>query len=120
MNQLIVFGGSIVAVLVLALVARLLGLGRGARIASEAEARDTAEALISGFESAATLLAEDGRAALVHGRAGDAALLKIHGARIAARHLHAPLAATAAPEGLRVDSGDARFGTVTLKGVAAL
>lgn len=120
MNHLIVFGGSIVAVLVLALVARLLGLGRGARIASEAEARDTAEALISGFEGGAAVLASDGRAALVHGRAGDAALLKIHGARIAARHLHAPLAAMVVPEGLTVDSGDVRFGTVMLKGVTAL
>jgi len=46
-SKLAIFGGSIVAVLVLALLARLLGLG-GARIGSAEEARAAAEAMISG------------------------------------------------------------------------
>ena len=119
MTQLTIFGGSIVAVLVLALLARLLGLG-GARIGSAEEARAAAEAMIPGFEGGAVMIGSDGKAALVRGGAGDAALLKIHGARIAARHLRAPLAGTPAPDGLAFDSGDARFGTVVLKGVTAL
>jgi len=118
-SKLAIFGGSIVAVLVLALLARLLGLG-GARIGSAEEAGAAAEAMISGFEGGAVALGSDGRAALVHGGAADAALLKVHGARIAARHLRAPFVSAPASGGLAIDSGDARFGTVVLKGVTAL
>ncbi|MEP9358846.1 hypothetical protein [Sphingomonas sp. KR3-1] len=119
MNQLAIFAGSLASILVMTLAAWLLGLGRGSGIASAEEARDTAEAMISGFDADEALLGSDGKAALVRGKAGDAALLKLHGARIAARHLHAPLASEATPEGLRIDSGDKRFGSVLLRGVTA-
>jgi len=117
MNQLAVFAGSIVFILVMVLAAWALGLGRGAVIASGEEARETAEGMISGFNAGEALLGSDGKAALVHGKAGDVALLKMHGARIAARHLRLPLASQSTPDGLRIDSGDKRFGDVLLRGV---
>ena len=116
MTQLYVFGGSIAAVLVLALISRLLGLG-GGRIAGAEEARAAAEGMIPGFDAGEALLGSDGKAALVHGKRVDAALLKLHGARVAVRHLHVPLISETTPEGLRIDSGDRRFGTVLLRGV---
>lgn len=117
MSQLAVFAGSLGAILVMTLAAWALGLGRGAAIASAEEAREAAEGMISGFDAGEAVLGSDGRAALVHGKAGDVALLKLHGARVAARHLRLPLASESTPEGLRIDSGDRRFGAVLLRGV---
>ncbi len=117
MSELYIFGGSLASILFMTAVAWALGLGRGAAIASAEEARGTAEAMISGFDAGEALLGSDGKAALVHGKAGDVALLKMHGARVAARHLRLPLASLATPDGLRVDSGDKRFGAVLLRGV---
>lgn len=104
-----------VAVLALAGIARALKLG-GKKIADEAEAIATAEAMLSGFEAECAVVGSDGLAALVHGRDGSLALLKVHGARIAARRLMLPVDAEATPEGLRIATGEA-FGTVTVRGV---
>jgi hypothetical protein len=116
-TQLYIFAGSLGSILFMTAIAWALGLGRAAAIASSEEARETAEGMISGFDAGEALLGSDGKAALVHGKAGDVALLKIHGARIAARHLRLPLASAPTPEGLRIDSGDKRFGSVLLRGV---
>jgi hypothetical protein len=116
-SQLAIFLGSLGSILFMTAVAWALGLGRDGAIASAEEAREAAEGMIPGFDAGEALLGSDGRAALVHGRAGDVALLKLHGARIAARHLRLPLATEYTPEGLRIDSGDTRFGSVLLRGV---
>jgi hypothetical protein len=118
-NELIVLGASLGAILALALIAKLLKLG-GGRIGGEDEAMRAAEDILSGFEADRATVASDGQAAIVHGRDGSVALLKVHGARIAGRRLAAPVDATATGEGLRVVSGEARFGTVLLRGVRAL
>ena len=118
MSKLIVLGGSLVAILLLALAARLLRLG-GKRIASEAEAMAEAEAILSGFEATGAVIGSDGQAALVHGRDGSAALLKVHGARIAARRVSAPRAEAVA-DGVRVDSGEALFGAVLIRGASGI
>ena len=119
MKELVILGASLAAILALALAARLLRLGGGG-IHSEAEAMAAAEDYLSGFEAARAVLGEDGRAAIVHGRDGSVALLKLHGARVAARRLHAPIKAAQEPEGLRIATGEARFGTVLVRGVSAL
>lgn len=119
MSPLLTLGGSLVAVLGLALVARLLGLGGGG-IASEAEAIAAAEAMVPGFEGVRAVVGADRRGALVWGREGDAALLKLHGAQIAARRLAPGFAPAATPQGLRIASGERRFGDVVLAGVTAL
>jgi hypothetical protein len=116
-TKLYILGGSLVAILLLALAAKLLRLG-GGRIADEAQAMAEAEAILSGFDAARATVASDGQAALVHGRDGSVAVLKVHGARVAARRL-ASLEAEPLPEGLRVKTGDARFGAVLVRGVTA-
>lgn len=117
MTKLYVLGGSLIAILLLALAARLLRLG-GGRIADEAMAMAEAEAILPGFEAGHATVASDGQAALVHGHDGSVAVLKMHGARVAARRL-ARLDAEPLPKGLRVRTGDARFGAVLLRGVSA-
>ena len=117
--QLIQTGGSIVAILFLAGLAWWLKLG-GGTIADEAQAMADAEAILSGFDAERAVLAEDHRAALVHGRDGSVALLKIHGSQVAARRLRQPLDTRAGPDGLVVASGEKRFGSVLLRGVTQI
>ncbi len=112
-------GGSLAAVLALFAIAWWLRLG-GGEIASEAEAAAIAEALLSGFETERAVLASDRQSALVLGRDASLAVIKMHGARPAARRLRPPFAAEQLPEGLRVATGEARFGAVTVRGVDAI
>lgn len=114
MNQALLFAGSLAAILLLALAARMLALGGGA-IGDEAAAIGHAEAMLPGFEGARAMVGSDGQAALVRGRDGSVALLKVHGAQVAARRLHAPRFERT-PEGLRVASGERRFGDVLVRG----
>lgn len=108
-------GGSLIAVLALAGVARLLKLGE-ARITDAAKAREMAEDMLAGFEARAAIVGTDGNAALVAGN-GAIAVLKRHGAKVAARRLLPPLALTTAIEGVTVDTGERLFGRVLLFGV---
>lgn len=117
MSKLYILLGSLVAILLLALAAKLLRLG-GGRIESEAQAMAEAEAILSGFDAERATVASDGQAALVYGRDGSVAVLKVHGARVAGRRL-ARLDAEPLPQGLRVQTGDARFGAVLVRGVSA-
>ncbi|HVJ02005.1 MAG TPA: hypothetical protein VM662_07470 [Sphingomonas sp.] len=116
MNQLTLFLGSLAAILLLALAARLLRLGGGA-IADEAAAIREAEAQLPGFEAERALVGSDGQAALVHGRDGSVALLKQHGTQVAVRRI-TPVALRSTPDGLLVASGERSFGDVLVRGAA--
>jgi hypothetical protein len=106
--------GSIFGVLGLAAAAYWLGLGGGG-LPDAAEVARIAEEALPGFVAAETVLSGDGRAALVLGQAGDAALLKLHGTHVAARRLAPPIRVERAEPGLRVESGERMFGSVTLR-----
>lgn len=106
---------SVAGVLGLALVARLLRLGES-RIASADDAAERAESLLAGFEARRAIVSRDGNAALVAGN-GTVAVLKRHGAQVAARRLVPPLRLIDIPEGVRVETGERLFGAVTLIGI---
>jgi len=108
--------GSLVAILLLAGLARLLGLGAPELLTPD-RAREEAEAALAGFVAGRSLVATDGRTALVEGRHGTIAVLKLHGAKVAVRRLVAPLTLVDAPEGVTVLTGEKLFGAVTLTGV---
>lgn len=116
---MLVLGGSVVAVAVMVAFAWALRLGGGA-IAGEAEAMAAAEDLLPGFDAEQAVVGSDGRAALVSGADGSLAVLKMHGARIAGRLLHPPFDSEATAGGLRIRTGDARFGAVTIPGVQSI
>lgn len=111
------FAGSLAAILALAGIAAWLKLG-GDPI-DERAAIDAAEAALVGFDADAVLLAKDGSAALVRGRAGRVALVKRHGAQGAVRLLTPPFAVEPAEAGARIDSRDRMFGAVVLAGCDA-
>jgi len=106
---------SIVGVLGLAAIARLMRLGES-RIANADNAAERAEALLAGFVARRAIVSHDGNAALVAGN-GAIAILKRHGAHVAARRLIPPLRLTEIPEGVRVETGERLFGAVTLIGI---
>ena len=108
-------GGSLVAILALAGFARMLRLGES-RIGDAAKAREMAEEMLAGFDAYAAIVGTDGNAALVLGN-GTIAVLKRHGAKVAARRLLPPLRLFTAVEGVEVDTGERLFGRVLLFGV---
>lgn len=108
-------GGSFIAILVLAGVARMLRLGES-RIASAEQAMQRAAEALAGFTPHRALVSVDGNAALVAGN-GTVAVLKRHGAHVAIRRLVPPLRLSPAVEGVAVETGEAMFGAVTLHGV---
>lgn len=112
MTQLII---SLAGVLGLALVARLLRLGES-RIASADDACRIAEEMLAGFVAGRAIVSRDGNAALVAGN-GTVAVLKRHGAHVAARRLVPPIAIRDAVEGATIETGERLFGAVTLIGV---
>ncbi|WP_374944216.1 hypothetical protein [Sphingomonas sp.] len=111
--------GSLLAVLALAGIAWALKLGRDRPIESPEEAADAADAALAGFVTAGAVVGADGAAALAVDGGGRVAVCKRHGARIAVREV-AWTAVRATPEGMRVDTGERRFGAVTVAGVNAL
>lgn len=93
-GQLLVFAGSLAGIALLVLAAKALGLGRGAQIADEAEARELADNAICGFDAATVILDTNGQGALLDDAQGRIILLKPHGAQFAAQLLEHALAVT--------------------------
>jgi alkylated DNA nucleotide flippase Atl1 len=83
-------GGSLAAVLALAGIARLLGLGGAQRLVTGNDAIQLAEALVSGFEGKAGIVATNGELAAVAGGPSDLVVIEPLGARHrATRYKHA-------------------------------
>ncbi len=74
-------GGSLVAVLALAGIARLLRLGGAQRLETGDDAITLAEALVSGFEGKVGIVATDGERAVVAGGTADLVVIEPLGAR---------------------------------------
>ena len=113
MNWLLL-AGSLAAVLALAAIAWLLGLGGGA-IADAEEAKRLAEECVGGFTAEDAIVSQDRKAALVRGKAGDLALLKAHGTQVAARRLAKPVTVERSEDGVRIASGERMFGAVAFR-----
>ena len=84
MSQIAVLGGSLAAILLLALAAKLLRLG-GARLQAGSEACEVAEATFADFEAKRVWLDIGGASAVVAGKDGSYALVRRHGAHFIGR-----------------------------------
>ncbi|HET9509806.1 MAG TPA: hypothetical protein VFO80_01535 [Sphingomonas sp.] len=111
-------GGSLVAVLLLAWIARWLRLGES-KIADATTAAMFAQDALAGFHAGRAVVGTDGAAALVAGDTGIA-VVKRHGAKVAVRRLIPPLHLRVSIEGVTVETGERLFGAVTLFGVTEL
>lgn len=108
------FVGSLVAIGLLVLIARGLGLGPERGFADETAARAVAEEVASGFAPVAVALDRDGRGALLRDASGTVMLLRTHGTHSAGRLLGPAASARREGEALVVDSGERRFGVARL------
>ncbi|MHA6721512.1 hypothetical protein [Sphingomonas sp. RS2018] len=108
-------GGSLAGILALVAIARMLRLGES-RIDSPDTAITLAEERLAGFVGDRAIVSTDGRAALVAGN-GTIAVLKRHGAKVAARRLLPPLRLREAIEGVAIETGERLFGPIVLRGV---
>lgn len=111
---LVQIGGSLVAILALAGIARWLQLGEDVRLRDKDEARALAEAAVCGFDPVEIALDRAGIGALLRDAQGRVLLLKRHGARFAARLLSGHRDSRLDRNFLTVSTGEKRFGTVTL------
>lgn len=110
----LLFLGSLIAILALAGITRWLGLGRNPRLANEDEARAAANEAVDGFEPVRIALDQSGAGALMEDGNQRLLLLKPHGNFFAGRIGGAAWQASRDGEELTIDSGETRFGTVSL------
>lgn len=106
--------GSLVAVLLLAGLAGVLGLGGDVRLRDRDEARELARASLCGFDPVDIALDRAGIGALLRDAGGRVMLLKRHGARFAGRLLTSHEGTRLDRNFLTVSTGERRFGTITL------
>jgi hypothetical protein len=119
---LVILAGSLAAILILAGLAWLLKLGRSGHegaIEDAGQAGEAAEQAVAGFRAIGALVGEDRAAALVAGAHGRVAVVKRHGARLAVREVRWEQV-RATYDGMLVETGDRRFGAVTVVGVSVL
>ena len=112
--QLIQVTVSILAVLLLALLARQLGLGGDVRLRSEAQARDEAATALGGFDAVEVALDRAGIGALLRDAQGRVLLLRRHGAQFAARLIDSHADTRLDRNFLTIGTGENSFGQVTL------
>lgn len=112
---LLQFGGSLVAILALFLLARALKLGGAPSLASEEQVRAAAGEVEDGFEAQRISISRGGLAALARDDAGRIMLIKRHGNRFAGRILTSHANVREKIDSLEIDCGEARYGVVSLR-----
>ena len=110
---LLKFGGSLLAILALAWLARRLDLGGDQRIQDEAQARALADEAICGFEPVDIAIDRAGMGALLRDARGRVLLIRRHGTHFASRLLDSHAHARLDRQFLTLATADTRFGSVT-------
>ena len=114
MGHLLELGGSIVAILFLAWLARHWQLGGDVRIADEAHARALADEAHCGFDPVDVVIDRAGIAALLKDGQGRHMLIRRHGAQFAGRLLDGHSDSRLDQNFLTIGTGEPTFGRITL------
>jgi len=112
--QLIQFGGSLIAILVLAGIAWALKLGGKPKLHDDADVARVADEAEDGFVAGRFSISRDGAAALARDQAGRIMVIKRHGNRFVGRTLNSRARCREEVDGLVVDTAEAAFGSVRL------
>lgn len=112
--QLVQTGLSLIAILIVALLAWKLGLGGDPRIRSEAQARQLANEAEYGFDAVDVAIDRAGFGALLRDARGRVMLLRRHGVHFAARMIDSHAGAQLDRNFITITTSDRHFGTVTL------
>lgn len=112
--QLAVFAGSLIAIFVLAGLARWLGLGGKPVLADDMAVYDAANEVEDGFDAQRISIARAGDAALAANSAGRIMVIRRHGNQFAGRVLTGAAKVREEVDGLVIDCGETTFGAVRL------
>lgn len=106
--------GSVLAILLLTLLASKLGLGADVRLRNADQARELAAAALCGFVPLDVALDRAGIGALLRDESGRVMLLRRHGAQFVSRLLDSHGFARLDRNFLTIGTGERFFGSVTL------
>lgn len=112
--QLLQFGGSLAAILVLAWLAGRMGLGGEPRVRDVDHARALADEAVCGFDPVDVVLDRAGYGALLRDGEGRVLLLRPHGAHFVGRMLDARAVGQLNRNLLTISTPESSFGAVTL------
>ena len=113
--QVLLFAVSLLAIFALTGLTVVLKLGGNPKLDSEDAVRKAADEVLDGFVVQDFAVSADGQAALAIDVSGALMVIKQHGNRFAGRILDGRSSAQRHGEKLTIDSGETRFGTVTLR-----
>jgi len=111
---LLQFGGSLVAILLLAGLAVLLKLGGSPKLTDQGAVARAAGEVEDGFVPQRSSISRGGKSALARDVDGRIMVIKSHGNKFAGRFLVSESTASEEVDGLVVDPGEPQFGTVRL------
>ncbi|MFM5914026.1 hypothetical protein D5I55_04480 [Chakrabartia godavariana] len=111
---LVKLGGSLLAILGLAWLAKLLNLGGDLRIRDAAHAREIANEAVYGFDATDIVIDRAGMGALLKDVQGRQMLIRRHGAGFVGRLLDQNIEARLDQNFLTIGTGERTFGTITL------
>lgn len=113
-GQALQFAGSLAAILLLAWLARRLGLGGDPRLRDPDDARRLAAEALCGFEAQDVVLDRAGIGALLRDSAGRVMLLRRHGVHWVARLLDSHAGVRLDRSFMTIATRDKTFGAITL------
>ena len=113
-GQALQFAGSLAAILLLAWLARRLGLGGDPRLRDPEEARRLASEALCGFEAHELVLDRAGIGALLRDPTGRIMLLRRHGVHWVARLLDSHAGVRLDRSFMTIATSDRTFGAITL------
>ena len=113
-GQALQFVGSLAAILLLAWLARRLGLGGDPRLRDPEEAKRLAGEALCGFDAQDVVLDRAGIGALLRDSAGRMMLLRRHGVHWVARLLDSHAGVRLDRSFMTIATGDKSFGAITL------
>ena len=113
-GQTLQFAGSLGAILLLAWLARRLGLGGDPRLRDPEDARRLASEAVCGFEAQDVVLDRAGIGALLRDSAGRVMLLRRHGVHWVARLLDSHAGVRLDRTFMTIAVSDKTFGAITL------
>ncbi len=111
---LLQFGGSLVAIVVVYLLARMIGLGGKPVLSNDEAVHQAAGEVEDGFEADRISISRDKKAALAKDASGRIMIIKLHGNQFAGRILTGSAKVREEVDGLVVDCGESTFGAVRL------
>jgi hypothetical protein len=114
MNIALQLGGSLLAILALAWLARVMGLGGDVRIRDADHARALANEVVDGFAPVDIAIDRAGIGALLRDAQGRQMLLRRHGAKFVGRLLDRTIEARLDQNFLTIGTRERSFGKITL------